>query len=262
MSKGQETQFNPQITTEQTRQYISLYDKNPGVFPPEQLELIRQHAQYHNIPFYEGDFGIVDAVKQFAGGFIEGFTTLNVVDEAPDNEYEAIIRSIGHLAGFAPGFAAAPIRGLCVLTKSRGLINKASALGKIKSVPLLGADFLTKRAKNIAAPILKNMPNSRFKAMSVASKFLLGNKAKHIMEGAFHLGAASSISSVWHGVDEMMNSFFGGAIAGGAFAGMGNLINMKNPKAEMFARGLAGSLFQGLHSTASGATTPEQIYQN
>ena len=261
MSNGQETQFNPQITPEQTRQYISLYDKNPGVFPPEQLELIRQHAQYHNIPFYEGDFGIVDAVKQFAGGFIEGFTTLNVVDEAPDNEYEAIIRSIGHLAGFAPGFAAAPIRGLGVLTKSRGLINKASALGKIKSVPLLGADFLTKRAKNIAAPILKNMPNSRFKAMSVASKFLLGNKAKHIMEGAFHLGAASSISSVWHGVDEMMNSFFGGAIAGGAFAGMGNLINMKNPKAEMFARGLAGSLFQGLHSTARGATTPEQIYE-
>ena len=261
MSNGEQTQFNPQITPEQTRHYIGLYDKNPGMFPPEQLELIRQHAQYHNIPFYEGDFGIVDAVKQFAGGFIEGFTTFNVLDEAPDNEYEAIIRSIGHLAGFAPGFAAAPIRGLGVLTKSSGMIRKAAALGKLKSVPLLGADFLTKRFKSIASPILKNMPNSRFKAMSVASKFLLGNKAKHVMEGAFHLGAASSISSVWHGVDEMMNSFFGGAIAGGAFAGMGNLINMKNPKAEIFARGLAGSLFQGLHSTARGATTPEQIYE-
>tara|TARA_R100000808_G_scaffold6623_1_gene19533 strand:- start:6225 stop:15545 length:9321 start_codon:yes stop_codon:yes gene_type:complete len=261
VANGQEQNFQPQIDAQQTRQYIKMYGESPHRFKPQDLEVLRLHAQYHNVPFYEGDFGIVDSIKQFAGGLIEGFTTFNVIDEPPDNEYEAIIRSIGHLAGFAPGFAAAPIRGLGALTKSRTLLRSARAIGGVKSVPLLGADFLTKRAKKIAKPILKNLPNSRFKAMSVASKFLLGNKAKHIMEGAFHLGAASSISTWQEGVDGMMHSFFGGAVAGGAFAGMGNLINVGNKKANVFARGLAGSLFQGLHSTARGATTPEQIYE-
>ena len=181
VANGQEQQFQPQLNSNQTRQYIKFYGQRPQAFDESKLELLRQHAQYYNIPFYEGEFGIVDSIKQFAGGFIEGFTTLNVIDDPPDNEYEAIIRNIGHLAGFAPGFAAAPIRGLGVLTKSRSLIKAASGLGKVKSVPLLGADFLTKRAKSIAKPILKNLPNSRFGAMSTASKFLLGNKAKHIM---------------------------------------------------------------------------------
>ena len=257
----QQQNFQPQLDYNQTRQYVSLYGKNPGAFQSQQLELIRKHAQYHNVPFYEGEFGILDSIKQFAGGFIEGFTTFNIIDEAPDNEYESIIRSIGHLAGFAPGFGAAPLRGLGALTKSKGLLRTAQKIGGVKSIPLLGADFLTKRAKDIAKPILTNMPNSRFKAMSVASKFLLGHKAKHMMEGAFHLGAASSISTWQEGVDGMVDSFVGGAVAGGAFAGMGNLINMGNKKANIFARGLAGSLFQGLPATQRGMTTPEQIYE-
>ena len=74
----QQQNFQPQLNYDQTRQYVSLYGKNPGAFKPQQLELIRQHAQYHNVPFYEGEFGILDSVKQFAGGFIEGFTTLNI----------------------------------------------------------------------------------------------------------------------------------------------------------------------------------------
>ena len=93
MSNGEQTQFNPQITPEQTRHYIGLYDKNPGMFPPEQLELIRQHAQYHNIPFYEGDFGILDAIKQFAGGFIEGFTTLNILVDGLESISKSLVSS-------------------------------------------------------------------------------------------------------------------------------------------------------------------------
>ena len=97
--------------------------------------------------------------------------------------------------------------------------------------------------------------------LNTATKFLTSGKANHIAEGAFHLGAASAISSWQQGVDGMLQSAFGGAIAGGAFAGMGNLINMKDPKAEKYARALAGSLFMGLPATIRGASTPEQIYE-
>ena len=106
MQQAQETQWAPKFTEEQTRFLIKQYDKNP-----QQIDVnaLRNHTSYYNIPFYEGDFSIIDAVKQAAGGFIEGFTTLKTVDP-PDNEWEAVARSVGHLVGFAPGILAAPLK--------------------------------------------------------------------------------------------------------------------------------------------------------
>ena len=251
----QEQQFQPQLTEQQTRSYVNAYRNDRTRYEP-QLESIRAHAQYYNVPFYEGDFSIIEAVKQAGAGFVEGFTTLKIADH-PDNEYEAIFRIIGHLAGFAPGIIAGPAKAL----RLTGLAKAASALGD-KSIPMLGAKYATKYAKNLTKTVLKSSAGSRFGAMDTASKFLLGNKAKHIMEGAFHLGSASAISSVWEGVDGMVESFFGGAIAGGVFRGIGNMINIKgDPTSEKFVRGLAGSLFMGLPATQRGATTPEQIYE-
>ena len=97
--------------------------------------------------------------------------------------------------------------------------------------------------------------------MQEASAFLLSGKAKHIAEGAFNLGTASALSSWQGGVDSMIDSFFSGAAAGGIFRTIGNQINLKDPRAEKFARGLAGSLFMGIPATARGATTPEQVYE-
>ena len=259
----QQEQWAPRFDNSQTRKLVKAYKSNPNIIPIEEL---RQHAAYHNVPFYEGDFSLYDAVKQLAGGFAEGFTTLKVVDP-PDNEYEAIFRNIGHLAGFAPGIIAGPAKFL----RLHNLAKAATALGE-KSVPMWGARKITDFAKKqVVKPVLQASQAGRYQAMDTATSFLLGDKAKHIAEGAFHLGTASAISSVWDGVDGMMHSFFGGAVAGGVFRGIGGLIgrstkDYKYPietseKAEKFVRGLAGSAFMGIPASIRGATTPEQIYE-
>ena len=253
----EQQQFQPTLTKEQTRVSVNSYRDNPN---PQYLETLRSHAQYHNIPFYEGEFGILDAIKQAAGGFWEGFTTLRLADP-PDNEYEAIIRNVFHLGGFVPGFFAAPIRALGVAAKSKRLLEASRAIGGLKSIPMRGADWVTKHAKeSVIRPALKSSIGSRFKAVDTTSKFMLQEGAKHITEGAFHLGVASSISSIWGGVDEMMHSFMGGAVAGGVFRGIGNII--PGTKAgDKALRALSGSIFMGMPSTARGATTPEQVYE-
>jgi hypothetical protein len=246
----QQQQWQPTLTKEQTRISVNNYRDNPN---PQYLESLRSHAQYHNIPFYEGDFSILDAIKQAGGGLFEGFTTFRIADP-PDNEYEAIIRNISHLAGFVPGLMAGPLKAL-------GLKSMARAIGGFKSVPMWGADKVTKYAKKyVVKPALKGSLNGRFGAVNTASKFMLGDKAKHVAEGAFHLGVASAISSWPGGVDEMMHSFAGGAVAGAGFRTIGNII--PGTKAgDKALRALSGSLFMGLGSTARGATTPEQIYE-
>ena len=249
----QQQEWQPTYNKERTRQLIKAYDKSPHRFQEPQLEEIRNHAMYHNLPFYEGDFSILDALKQAGGGFIEGFTTLRVADP-PDNEYEAVARSVGHLAGFVPGILSGPLKAL-------GLINAAKSVGGLKSIPMLAADKITKLAKkNIVKPILKGARGSRWKAADDASNFFLKDKAKHMVEGAFHLGVASSVSSVWDGVDQMMHSFVGGAAAGGVFRLIGNVVP-GTTTGDKFIKGLAGSLFMGLPTTLRGATTPEQIYE-
>ena len=118
-------------------------------------------------------------------------------------------------------------------------------------------------ANAVVKPIIKNSTNSRFKAVDEASKFLMkdpGEVVKHLTEGAFHLGTASAVSSVWDGVDQMMASFTGGAVAGLGFRALGNIIP-GTKTGDKVIRGLAGSIFQGLPHTMRGATTPEQVYE-
>ena len=137
----QEQQFYPRLNKDQTRAALSRYKDNPQFYNVEQL---RQHASHYNLPFYEGDFSLFDAITQATGGFFEGFTTLKIVDP-PDNEYEAVARNIGHLAGFAPGIVAGPAKML----KLKNLSKAASALGEY-SVPMWGARIATKKAKSVA----------------------------------------------------------------------------------------------------------------
>ena len=130
------SQFTPNLTKEQTRQSIKLYEKVPSRFGIEQLDNLRNHAQYHNVPFYEGDFSILDAIKQAGVGLVEGFTTLNIGKEHPDNEWEAVSRSIGHLVGFAPGILSGPL----------GWVGKAAKINSIKnaSLALKGLTFVNR----------------------------------------------------------------------------------------------------------------------
>jgi len=256
------SQWSPSYTKSQTRDFIKSYEKNPSNFSPQGLESVRQHAQYHNVPFYEGDFSIIDAIKYAGAGFLEGFTTLNVSKDTPDNAWEAVAKSVGHLAGFAPGILAGPLKFLGMTTKSRTLLDSAKFLQGKKGIPLYVAEkYITPRAAKVANAGLKAGIGAKSQAFQDAAKFLSTGKAKHIAEGAFNLGTASAISAWQGGVDVMLDSFFHGAIAGGVFRGIGNQINMQDPKAEKFARGLAGSLFMGLPATARGASTPEQVYE-
>tara|TARA_R100000988_G_scaffold19136_1_gene9407 strand:+ start:1517 stop:11284 length:9768 start_codon:yes stop_codon:yes gene_type:complete len=259
----QQQQWQPTYDAKRTRELIKAYDRTPQRFQEQQLDELRNHAMYHNVPFYEGDFSILEALQQAGGGFIEGFTTLRIADP-PDNEYEAVARNIGHLAGFVPGILSSPLKALGVMKAAqRGsqLARTAVGLTQLKSIPMLAADKITKLAKkNIVRPVLQGARNSRWKAADEASKFFLKDKAAHIMEGAFHLGAASAVSSVWDGVDQMMHSFMGGAAAGGVFRIIGNVVP-GTTTGDKFIKGLAGSLFMGLPTTARGATTPEQIYE-
>lgn len=250
----QEQQFQPKYDAHATKQIIKTYKQNPARFTEESLNSIRSHAQYHNVPFYEGEFSLIDAVAEVGKGFISGFTTLDMFDH-PDNEWEAIARNVGHLAGFAPGIMGGPLKAM----GAKGLAAQAQALNKA-SIPMWTADKATKFAKKLAKPILNTASSSQYKALNTASEFILGNQAKHIMEGAFHLGAASAVSSWQQGIDTMMQSFIHGGVAGGVFRGLGNLVNTGDKAADKGIRAIAGSLFQGLPATMRGATTPEQIY--
>ena len=247
--------FSPSISEANLRTLIEAYKKNPAAISKEQVDRIQKHAVYYNVPFYKGDFSIMGAMKEFGKGFFGGFTTFDIGDP-PDNEYESIFRSIGHLVGFAPGVAAGPLK----MARLPMLAKTAAALNK-RSVPMMGANWLTKKAKGVIKPALSSATLGRSEAVKTASNFLLGGQAKHMAEGAFHLGAASAISSWQQGVDAMMHSAFGGAVAGGAFRAMGNFINTGDKAADKIVRGLSGSLFMGIPATARGATTPEQVYE-
>lgn len=96
--------------------------------------------------------------------------------------------------------------------------------------------------------------------METARNFVLGNAAKHVLEGAFHLGVASAVSSWRGGIDEIIDSAKHGAKFGAVFRMLGNLIP-GTATHEKVTRAVAGSLFQGLPSTQRGATTPEQVYE-
>ena len=250
--------WQPSLSQDQVKQFINLYKKSPTSITPQKLDEIQKHAVQYNIPFYTGDFNIVDAFKEFGKGVLAGFTTFDPFDH-PDNEYEAIARNVGHLVGFAPGVAAGPLKML----RAHSLAKAAAAMGPY-SVPMIGANWLTKKAKNIVKPALDTAIKGRADAAGVASKFLTSariGKAKHVAEGAFHLGAASAISSWQQGIDAMVQSAFGGAIAGGVFRGIGNLVNTGDKTADTAIRTISGSLFQGLPATMRGATTPEQVYE-
>jgi hypothetical protein len=259
----QEQSWQPQYDAEQTRRLIKAYQESPARLKP-QIESIRQHAQYHNVPFYEGEFSVLGAIQQAGAGLLEGFTTLRV-GEHPDNEYEAIARNLGHLVGFVPGILSGPLKALGVMkaaqkgsTVAKGLVG----MTQLKSGPMIVADYVTKRAKKIVKPIANIGRTSKVKAASDATQSLFQpiEIAKHMTEGAFHLGTASAVSSIWDGVDQMMHSFVGGAVAGGVFRGMGNLVP-GTTAGDKAIRGIAGGIFQGMPSTLRGATTPEQIYE-
>jgi len=249
-----EPQFQPIFDAQQTQNLIHRYGEMPTIFSPEELEEVQRHAYHHNIPMYTGEFTFGEAIKQFGQGVFSGFTTFNV-GKAPDNEYEAIARSIGHLVGFAPGMVAKP------LTKVKALSGWAQKLASVKSAPMWAAEKIRKKAVDIAGPAMKTAAEGKAGAVSTVGKFLTGKKVSHTLEGAFDLGVASGISAWQGGINEILNATFHGAAAGAVFRSLGNYVNLGDEKATKLTRALAGSLYTGLQAEHRGATTPELVYE-
>ena len=88
-AEAQQPAFQPTLDKETTRQLADQYKANPKAFNPQSLQQLEQHAAFHQVPFYPGDFNVGEAFMQFGKGFASGFTTLEV-GEHPDNEYENI----------------------------------------------------------------------------------------------------------------------------------------------------------------------------
>jgi len=253
-------QFNPYIPEQELSKALAQYKQSPDSFSDKDVETLKNHARYYNVPFatdesrHQGRIG--GLISQLGSGFTEGWTTFNVFKDKPRDEYEAIARNIGHLAGFVGYIPAAPFKLL-------GLKTLAAAAKKAKgrSVPMWAAKLATEKASKIVGPALKGAVIARAGAVGSAATFLSKPLVKDIVEGSFHLGVASSVSSWQGGVDEMMRSFVGGAKTGAVFRGIGNIIKTDSETANKILRGLSSSMYMGLPATAQGATTPEQVYE-
>ena len=228
------------------------------------------------------------ALKAFQG-FITGFTTIPVGDE-PENSAEAIAQSIGHLMGFVgvvPGLgsvgsltAKGISRGLN-LVRAGHLLQEGTAIGsglvkvaQFKSIPMLGADLIMKGFQKTAGVTGAARLVPEF--MKTSPYWKIGGG---ILEGSQHLGFASAISNWTGGVDQMMDSYLHGAIAGGAFRAFGEIFPQPLAKGERLVgsdfwtkfkgnvqdpRGLArifsSALFTGLPSTNADEPFELQVY--
>ncbi len=255
---------------------INLYKSNPTMFSDDQLDELEKMSQENGIEFkrQEDPFSLSRAVRQASAGFVEGFTTFDLSKEQPRNTGEAIFRQLGHLAGFAPSMLKAPVVGLAKLSaKVLGRESKDALKGNITQGVLSAINFVgDKSIPMIAQKKTVQAFNKGLNKGSLQSLEFLrqGSTARAITEEAVGLASASAISNVWKGTDAILDGFVGGAIAGGAFGGIGNFVSVGNlyagnakqvETANKWVRSGVASLFQGLPSTLRNDPTEMQIYE-
>ena len=130
-----ELPWEPKLDAQQTRDMVMQYRMRPALWDDKEDDIkeIERHAHAHRIPFARTedhqDNAIVTAIKQFGMGWGEGFTT--VVPEKlgfgaePETQWDAIARSLGHLAGFVGyipgGKAFNTIRALNMVTRGKSV---------------------------------------------------------------------------------------------------------------------------------------------
>ena len=271
-------EFKPFYDKAATERLLNAYQLKPHLFKPELVSQLKDHAVHHklNIPEppagspRDSDFNLMRGIKQMGEGFWSGFTTFNT-GEPTDNEYERIMRSLGSLGGFLGYIPSAPFKAM----GAKQLANMARAL-KGNSVPLWLSRKATEKVGPVISKTLETSKVAKNSAFKDAAEFLTTDNAKHVAEGAFNLGLASGIGSWQLGVNEVLKSSLHGAVTGGVFRGLANLINKGGiPKLDQetgrhvytatqnedrLIRAAASSLYDGLQSTYRGETTPEQIY--
>ena len=235
------------------------------MFSDDQLDELEQLAEQNEIGFkrIESDFSLRRGLQQAQAGFIEGLTTFDLIPKEPRNTGEAIFRQLGHLAGFAPAILKAP---LSVFKKPFGKTGLYQAIESgidtldAMALPMI-ASRGTKRAMDVA------LKKSGAETLDFLRK---GAKTRAITEEALGLGVASAVSSIWKGSDIMADAFIGGAIAGGAFGGIGNFVSVGKmykgtpqqiDTANKRLRAGVASMFMGIPATLRGEPTEMQIYE-
>ena len=272
------TSFRPIYTKERTAQMINSYQRVPHAFKAPMIDTISKHADHHKLNFQqyqvqkEDPFSVLRGIKQLSEGWMSGFSTFHVGEKEPaSNRFERIIRSVGEVSGFVGYIPAAPFK----VAKLGKLAQLVTAI-RGKSVPLVAAEWATRGAKGVVKPVLQKARANRAGAFSDAADFILKDVPSHVVEGAFNLGVASSVGSWQQGVDAMIQGGLQGAVMGGVFRGIGNMINRggipsldrktgkyiltATQKEDRALRAVAGSLYDGLPSTLAGQTTEEQVY--
>jgi len=265
---------------------INEYRAQPNLFDDDQLDVLQQKANKHNISFkpVRNTTTLSSVVQNFSSGFVRGLFPILPPDNKPRTTYEAIAQSLGHLAGFAPSILSMPLRGattgLRAVATAAGMVKTAKKLSDIKGAAGTGfigmktVAFLDKASfPMMASRFAKRGLNKSFSKLEgdALEFFRPGTAARAITEEAIGLGAASTISNVWAGPDEYLNSFIGGAIAGGAFGGIGNYVSIANrlkvgtlaqrKGAERALRASLGASVTGLPSTMRDDPVEMQLYE-
>ena len=235
---------------------IKQYRYNPELFTAEQVNELQEIAVSQNLEFKpkDDDFSIKKAAIKLQQGFFEGFTTISIGDE-PTNTYESIAHSLGHLAGFAPGIIAAPVK--MVAGKTAGKL--VQSMGQ-KSVPMIFGGLGQKGFE-------KGLAKAGAESLEFMKK---GSATRSIAEQAVHLGVASAASNIWKGPDQIFDAGVHGALAGGAFGGIGNFTRFNNilkngspeqiKKAEGVFKASLGASLQTAPSIVNGDPIEMIIY--
>ena len=252
---------------------INIYRANPNMFDSDQLDVLQNKANQYGINFkpLKDTTTLSSLAKNFAGGFVRGMVPFVPPDEQPRTTYDAIAQSLGHLAGFAPSILAVPLGGLTKGLKTLGAIDKkrkgfigqqgVAFLDKW-SIPMMGS----RTAKRAFGRGISKLELDTLDYMKA------GGVGRAIGEEAIGLGTASAISNIWAGPDEYMNTFVGGALAGGVFGGIGNWRAIGNrlgvaktegqrTRAEDALKAAVGSAFQGLPATLRQEPIEMQLYE-
>ena len=254
---------------------VRQYRYNSNLFTEEQVDELQSLATQYKVPFKRktNDFNLRRVAQQAQMGFLEGFTTVpvaNLSGSQAKTTYESIAFNLGHLAGFAPSIVAVPLKigakgvGKLGLKSTSEYIEKA-AIGAKKinnwSIPMMVGD----KAKHGVEYALQ-------KTGAETLEFLKrGSATRSALDQSIHLGVASSVSSIWKGPDEIINSGVHGAIAGGAFAGLGeirfigNYLKSKNPKnyrkGEQRLKGVIGASMLGIPAAMRDQPTEMILYE-
>ena len=247
------------------------YQRNPEDFDEDQINQLFNYAQKNNVPFEyaETDASLGSMVGQLFNGWVQGFTTLPV-GEKPTNTIDGIAHSIGHLLGFASIITPGGLMTKAGIKAGTMLGGKTVGKHLSRSIPMQGADFVTKKA---AASALGKQAAGAVNSVAGSQ----AGFAKQLLRHGAHLGVASQVSNIWEDMKDedlpgfLANSFYtglSGAAFGASFAAIGNIklpqaisrLVIKGVSGRDILKASAGAMVQGVPPAMQGATTPENVY--